>query len=50
MLATTAPSHASFVLIFVMHVEKNAANMLATWNTVDYVLKLVQHVHLTAEK
>jgi hypothetical protein len=41
---------APYVPMSVMHVQKNAANMLATWSIADYVLKLVQHAHQNAEK
>jgi hypothetical protein len=49
-IAITQRMCARYVLISVTHVQKNVANMLATWNIVDYVLKLVQHVRLNAEK
>ncbi len=41
---------ARYVPMSVMHAQKNVASMLAIWNIVDCVLKLVQHVRLNAEK
>jgi hypothetical protein len=49
-IAITQRMCARYVLISVIHVQKNAANMLATWNIADYVLKPVQHARLNAEK
>lgn len=49
-IAITQRMCARGVLIFVIYVQKNATNMLAIWNIADYVLKLVQHARLNAEK